>query len=88
MPSSVEKRIARALFVFRIDRLGSVISTASASAESFIPLLTSIKSRFTRIEIIHSNCQRFIALELQAIAPYLGQDQNQQVSQDYLRIKG
>jgi hypothetical protein len=64
MASSVEKRIARALFVFRIDRLASVMSTASASSVRLIPRLTSSRSRFTRIAMAASNRERLLALEL------------------------
>ena len=62
MASSVEKRIARALLVFRIDRFGRVTSIASARVESFMPRLTSIKSKFTRMDMATSNRQRLIVL--------------------------
>ena len=47
MASRVENRIARALLVLRMERLGTVMPIASANWVSFTPRVTSIKSRFT-----------------------------------------
>src|SRR5438045_3222977 len=51
--SSVEKRIARALPVLRIDRLASVIPTRSASSVSVIRRSWSRSSSLTAIAISH-----------------------------------
>ena len=52
MASSVEKRMARALPVFRIERLAAVIPTFSASSPEVILRLASITSTFTMIDIV------------------------------------
>src|ERR1700682_2075585 len=49
--SSVEKRIARALPVFRIDRLASVMSMRSASSVSVMRRSCSRSSSLTRMAI-------------------------------------
>src|SRR3954454_6167838 len=51
--SSVEKRIARALPVLRIDRLASVMSTFSASSVSVIRRSWSRSSSLTAIAMSH-----------------------------------
>src|ERR1700752_2644688 len=59
MASSVEKRIARALPVLRIDRLASVIPTRSASSVSVIRRSWSISSSLTAIAISHRPVEVF-----------------------------
>src|SRR5215207_7562696 len=51
--SSVEKRIARALPVLRIDRFASVIPTRSARSVSVIRLSWSMSSSLTAIAMSH-----------------------------------
>jgi hypothetical protein len=55
MALRVEKRIAFALPVFKIERLAAVIPTFSASSPEDIFLLASITSTFTIIDIIFSS---------------------------------
>jgi len=52
--SNVEKRMALALPVFRIDRLDMVIPTFSESSVRLIFRLASITSRFTIIAMIYT----------------------------------
>src|SRR5215469_9136345 len=57
--SSVEKRIARALPVLRIDKLASVIPTRSASSVSVIRRSWSRSSSLTAIAMSHCTFEVF-----------------------------
>src|SRR5207248_3434252 len=57
--SSVEKRIARALPVLRIERLASVIPTRSASSVSVIRRSWSTSSSLTAIAMSHHSFEVF-----------------------------
>src|SRR5512145_1991978 len=75
--SSVEKRIARALPVFKIERLASVIPTRSASSVSVIRRSWSRSSSLTAIAISHR------AFEIVAHERSLCEHAGQQEGEEY-----
>src|SRR3954466_16045734 len=74
--SSVEKRIARALPVLRIERFASVIPTRSASSVSVIRRSWSISSSFTAMAI--SNRPFEVFAHVRAFRKHAGQQEREQ----------
>src|SRR5688572_9500901 len=74
--SSVEKRIARALPVLRIDRLASVMPTRSASSVSVIRRSWSRSSSFTAIAMSHRPFEVFA--HARAFREHAGQQEREE----------
>src|SRR5258705_2401788 len=77
--SSVEKRIARALPVLRIERLASVIPTRSASSVSVIRRSWSWSSSLTAIAMSHRPFEVFA--HERAFREHAGQPQRQEYAE-------
>src|SRR6185295_5987075 len=74
--SSVEKRIARALPVFRIERLASAIPILSASSVSVIRRSCNMSSSLMAIAMSHRPFEVFA--HVRAFGKYAGQQENKE----------
>src|SRR3954465_843933 len=92
---SVEKRIARALPVLRIERLASVMSTRSASSVSVMRRSCSTASRLTMMAMSHPPFELFA--HHRAFGENAGEDEGQddrepaagrEASVDMKRVRG
>src|SRR5690349_19222350 len=79
--SSVEKRMAFALFVLRIDRLTMVTSTRSASSVRVMLRSSNTRSRLTRMPIA-SDRERLLFVEPRAGAEDFGNHEDEQAEDD------
>src|SRR5215467_10875853 len=88
--SSVEKRMARALLVLRIERLASVMPMRSANSDSVTRRSSITRSRLSLIGIRLARTldrQIVFALERETLAEDLRQRQNQEACEEHRTVE-